>query len=133
MMRVSEFITESGRIIMNSTFDSESAMDLNRKSGRDFIDGHHDGSKFYVNSNAITPRPTFTLTADKTSIAADGQEIITISGLPDGECQVMLWGSVNDQWTQEGDIQLTANIPGWYQIRVSQWPYQEQEITFNAS
>jgi hypothetical protein len=112
---------------------NQSSVEINKRQGFSYIDGEFGGTSFYVKENTVTPRPTFTLTADKTSIVADGQDVITISGLPEGECDVQLWGAVNDQWTQTGDIQLTANIPGAYQIRVSQWPYQEQEITFNAS
>ena len=87
----------------------------------------------YYLDGEFVERPTFALTVDKSSITADGHDVITISGLPDGACQVMLWGAVVDSWEQEGDIQLTANLPGNYQLRISQWPYQDQEISFDAT
>ena len=121
MIRVSEYLTENGRIVMNYTFDSIEVMNLNKRDGRDFVDGHHDGSKVYVDSEAPTPRPAFTPTADKESIKADGVEVITITGLPEGICQIMIYGAVYDVWEQEGDIELTVNMPGKYTLRISQW------------
>lgn len=133
MIRASEYLKENGKIVMNSTFDSIEVMNLNKSDTRDFVDGHHDGSKVYVNSGVPTPRPIFTLTADKKTIKANGQEHITINGLPEGICQAMIWGAVYDAWEQEGDIQLTVNMPGSYTLRISQWPYQDSEVTFDAT
>ena len=131
-MQYTKIDAATGQIIAWLTYSEQIDVDLNDSEDFPLIEGHASPTAYYL-ENEFVERPTFTLTADKTSIAADGQDVIAISGLPDGECDVQLWGAVNDQWTQTGDIQLTANIPGWYQIRVSQWPYQEQEITFNAS
>jgi hypothetical protein len=123
----------TGKILCVLTASTAELYEANKREGYFYIDGFADSRTSYVVDEALQPRPTFTLTADKTSIAADGQDVITISGLPEGDCQLNLCGPVSDLWTQTGDVELTVNMAGEYTLRVSQWPYIDQEITFNAS
>jgi hypothetical protein len=133
MIEVTEYKIASGEFGLFWGFADEETFQLNKKDGYGYLAGRYNSKTQYVNQGFVVNRPAFTLSADKQSIAADGQDVITISGLPEGVCQVMLWGAVVDSWEQEGDIQLTANIPGAYQLRISQWPYQDQEISFDAA
>ena len=133
MIEVTEYNAATGRIGLYWGFANQEMFDLNKKEGLDYIDGRYNGAEQYVVNSEIQPRPTFTPTADKTTIKADGVDVITISGLPSAMNEFRLDGPAYDAWEQMGDVQLTVNLPGTYTLRISQWPYQDAEVTFNAS
>ena len=131
-MQYTKIDAKTGKQIEWITLSEVADYEINNSDEFPLIEGTASPTAYYLDGEFVE-RPTFALTVDKSSITADGHDVITISGLPDGACQVMLWGAVVDSWEQEGDIQLTANLPGNYQLRISQWPYQDQEVSFDAT
>ena len=105
---------------------------INNSDEFPLIEGTASPTAYYLDGEFVE-RPKFNLAADKQNISCNGIETIKITGVPGGEFQVNLWGAVCESWTQDGDIELTVNLPGAYRVQVSQWPYIDQEVTFYAS
>lgn len=57
---------------------------------------------------------------DKTTIAADGTDSATITGLPD-PVMVMIDGERHE--VTGGVLELTADVPSTYRLAVDHWPY----------
>lgn len=88
----------------------------------------------YVADAGIKDRPTFEPLADKASIASDGVEVLTITKLPRGTTSFELMGPVSDSWTETRfKTDLTINVPGHYKLKITQWPYQDREVEFDAA
>lgn len=132
-MQVTRIQTATGMLVSNESYSEQIDFDLNQQDGTFCLDGWSDLQADYYDGTEIVPRPTFTPSADKESIKADGVEVITISGLPSAMNEFRLDGPAYDAWEQMGDVQLTVNLPGTYTLRISQWPYQDAGVTFNAS
>lgn len=131
-MQYTKIDLATGKIVEWLTFSEQVDVELNSSEDFPLIEGHASPTAYYL-ENEFVERPTFTLIADKTTIAPDGSDVITITGVPTGDFDVLLSGAVSDSWTQSGDIEITVNLPGDYRLRVAQWPYQDAEIRFNAS
>lgn len=92
-----------------------------------------DHARQYVVDNEIVARPTFILAQNKTEIAANGVDILEVSGFPEG-ATLSLIGPVEDSWEADGTTQeITVNVSGTYSVVASKFPYQVQEIVINAS
>lgn len=133
MIEVTEYEISTGRILLVRGFPDQETLNLNLVDGHNFIEGYFNGGEMYFVDDQPVSRPTFTPIATKTLIEANGTDVLTITDLPTGECEIHLWGPASDSWAQDGDIKLTVNMPGAYTIRISQWPYQDAEVTFNAT
>jgi hypothetical protein len=101
-----------------------------------YIVGDYDIGTNYVNLTqsppAITPRPSMPITQDRTTITADGDEVMTLSGLPI-PCTVRIKGNVYD--VPDGVLEWATLMPATYPITVEAFPYLnwEGEVTANAS
>jgi hypothetical protein len=88
----------------------------------------------YVSNGLVMDRPTFEPLADKVMIDADGIDALTITKLPKGTTHLELFGPVSDSWTETRQkTDLTINVPGHYKLKITQWPYQDREIEFDAT
>ena len=121
-----------GRIVEFMNFSDQIDVDLNTSEQFPLIEGHPSPTSYY-SSGEFVERPEFTPTKSKDSIQANGQDVLTITGVPKGECKIQLSGPVSDEWTQKGKIEITVDVPGAYSVRISQWPYIEKEIRFDAA
>lgn len=134
MIMVTECRKTDGRFGLILGFPDESTLELNRRDDIDFIDGEIDQSLFYMKNGALTERPAMAALADKTLIKADGLDVLKISGLPKGVTTFRLIGPVCDSWDEtEKQTDFTVNLPGNYRLFISQWPYQDAEVSFNAT
>ncbi len=81
----------------------------------------------YVLDGVVIPRPTLSA-FDKTSIAADGIDTATLSGLPD-PCTILINGQ--EHTVTGGTLDLDADRPGTYRVEIRHFPYRDfaQEIT----
>jgi hypothetical protein len=131
----------SGKILAVATFNTGSFRDVDRnvyeREGFDTIvvEEHIEFSRkdIYVKDGAIAERPTFTTTISPGSITADGVSMVTISGFP-ADSTLTISGPINETWTEtETTTELTVNLPGSYKVRIENWPYQDAEVTFNAT
>jgi hypothetical protein len=131
---LSEYDPSSGKIIRSISGNTTELLEANRREGFNYSLGLHDGRYFYVKDGELTSRPEMNAVADKPSINADGLDVLTISGLPTGKSDVSLVGPIRDQWSEtKRKIELTVNMAGTYRLFISQWPYQDTEVTFNAT
>lgn len=134
MIVVTECIKTDGRLGLVLGFPDEATLELNRRDNIDFIDGELNASLFYIKNGVPTERPAMAVSADKSSIKADGLDVLKISGLPKGVTTFRLIGPVCDSWDEtEKQTDFTVNLPGNYRLSITQFPYKDMEIEFNAA
>ncbi len=78
----------------------------------------------------VTQRPTFPISVDKMSIAADGKDTATISGIPANT--VCNYEGTNHTIT-DGMIEFTADHGGDYILQFTLFPYIPYSLTIRAS
>jgi hypothetical protein len=94
-----------------------------------------DGSAQYLPGGVLTARPATACTLDKSTIAANGLDTATLSGIPSGAAV-----SVTDQngtttyTVNDGALEITADEPGTITITVTPaFPYKPLTVTVTAS
>jgi len=95
--------------------------------------GNLSDLEHYVDLNTMTvvPRPDNLSTLDKTTVAADGTDLATISGIPAGSV-VRITGQP-EQTITDGVLELTFDTPGTYKIRIQSFPEKDTEFTIVAT
>jgi hypothetical protein len=89
--------------------------------------------KQYVSNGLIAQRPTWIPVISSTTIPADGQTAIKVSGALSG-VKVNLFGPATDSWSGvAGDIEVAVGLPGAYTLLIDAFPYQLVEVKFNAT
>jgi hypothetical protein len=89
--------------------------------------------KQYVSNGLIEQRPTWNPVVSTTTIPADGQTSIKVSGIPSA-VKVNLFGPATDSWAgAAGDIEVAVGLPGEYKLYIEAFPYQRIEVNFNAT
>ena len=87
----------------------------------------------YIVDGDLAIRPTQITILDKTTLVADGVDVITISNSPIG---VFTATNVKTKETISGDINDTdtfsTTIPGTYKIKIESFPYLDFETTIEA-
>ena len=82
-----------------------------------------------VATAAVVERPTLTLTADRTGIAADGADTAVITGIPDGATVVVR----GEAFTGDGTaLEYSTTQAGAHTLRVVAFPYRDAEVTIHA-
>ena len=98
----------------------------------DYIEasGDYDDREFYVAAGAIVPRPPCQAVANKTTIAADEIDTVTISGIPDGAIVLVVFSDeadaetlYNDEVT-DNEMVITVGLPGLYTVTIESFPAQ---------
>lgn len=84
---------------------------------------------------AVTDRPTPSCTIDKTSIAANGADTATLSGIPVGaSVRVTDGNGTTDYTVNDGVLEITADAPGTITATVTAaFPYKPLTVTVNAT
>lgn len=89
--------------------------------------------KYIVDGQLVT-RPTQATTVDKTTLVADGVDMITVSNAPMGTFTAT---HVKTDDKVSGDINATdtfsTTIPGTYKIKIESFPYLDFETTIEAT
>jgi len=79
----------------------------------------------YVTDGALRPRPPMPATIDRTAIAADGNEVAQISGLPLGALVTVSGPGGEQQITvDDGELSLSADVAATYRLAVECWPFR---------
>lgn len=134
MIMVTECKKTDGRFGLILGFPDEATLQLNRRDDIDFIDGEIDQSLFYMKKGVLTERPLMAALSDKSSIKADGLDVLTVSNLPKGVTTLRLVGPLCDSWDEKSNqADFTVNVPGRYQLVISQFPFKDMELEFNAA
>ena len=83
----------------------------------------------------VLERPVATTAISKSSITADGVDVITFTDVPNGRFSANRVGL--PQYYVAGDINDTdtfsTTIPGTYKIRIESFPYLDFEATIEAT
>ena len=110
-------------------------MEQNVEIGQGFIEvtAFIDDAENYVLAGVITPKPPVTASIDKTTIAPDGVDTVTVTGIPMGS-HVTIKGPVSQTGTiNDGVASITVNLPGTYVITIEAFPYLKWENSFVAN
>lgn len=99
------------------------------QEGESWVGGHSDDLIHYVDGGLIVNRPTMPCTIDKPQILADGNDLATISGLPE-PCTVSFKGEEYE--VTDGSFSFTANIPGIFTVEIEAFPYLPATFTVEA-
>lgn len=123
MIEYSKYNSNTGEITQYGTMQNE-LFELEES----VVIGSYNNTEFYINNGIATLRPVLALS--KTSIAADGIDTATATGLPipfavdiDGE-EI----EIND-----GVFDFCHTIPGTYTITPRTFPYQSKPIEVAVS
>jgi len=97
------------------------------------INEHVLDTTHYVLNGSVIPRPIQETKLSKTTLTADGIDIITITNAPDGTFTAVnvitkdtITGTINGLDT------FSTTIVGTYNITVTAWPYLDFETTIEA-
>lgn len=91
------------------------------------------GREYRVDAGKLVPRHDLDLTVSAQQIAANGADVLRVSGIPPGS-EMRLVGPVNDEWVeQDGEAEIATTEPGEYQLIIDCWPYKTARISFNAT
>lgn len=99
-------------------------------TGYGFIEGEY-GAEYYFDGTGAALKTAGSASVDKTSVAADGVEVVTISGIV-APAFVEVKGNSRAE-TDESVVELTFDTPGTYTVTVDQVPHFLQEFTINAT
>lgn len=106
--------------------------------GYGVFNGSFSGNTHYIHDDGETepepvPRPENPVVADKSSVTADGVEVLTLSNIPSGSV-VRVHGPVaSDTPVDDGTLELSTDTPGAYTVTVDSFPEQRKELTFDAT
>ena len=102
-------------------------------SGWGVIAGTFEGDTHYILSNAATLRPTNTTTIDKTTVTADGVDLVTLANIPP-DATITITGEVPLEEQPIGNTDtLTFDTVGAYYLTINSFPYLPYEVTINAN
>ena len=106
---------------------------LDREDVAGVIDGYFDDADYYILNYEATLRPDNPATLTSSTIAASGEDTISLTNLPD-PCTITYTGP-GFELTGEatgGTAEFTTDAAGEHKIKVEAWPYLDWEGTFNA-
>lgn len=93
-----------------------------------YVLGHYDSETHYIDLSGDNPepreRPAMPVTQDKTEITADGEDFITLAGLP-MPCRVHIGSAEYD--VPDGALEWSALMPAAYKIKAEAFPYLDWE------
>lgn len=112
---------------------SQSVAHIQAQIGENWVACAEDTNDLKHWINPITllreDRPVMPGTLDKPQILADGNDLATISNLPQ-PCTVTFKGQQYP--VEDGSFSFTANIPGSYTVEVEAFPYLPATFTVEA-
>lgn len=128
-MQLTEYDPKIGCLMSTWNID-ESITDILKNP---YVEGAYSPLEFYVDVKADPPkvkkRPTQETRIDKTTIAADGQEVVALSNLPK-PCDVEVRWIMHK--VEDGKFEWGTRLSGEYTIRVRAFPYADWEGTVTA-
>lgn len=112
-------------------------VDMQAAEGEYAFAGNADQLSQYITdptgAASVAERPASPITVDKTSVAADATDTVTLSNVAVG-AQVSVTGPVSLSGAGDGsDVVLTFATAGTYTVRVTNFPDLDFEATINAA
>ncbi|CAI8743137.1 conserved protein of unknown function [Methylococcus capsulatus] len=90
---------------------------------RHVIEGAWYPDRHYIGPVGALERPPQETSLDTITIRADGEDVATLSRLPD-PCTVEIYGPVRDVIEVEGGVlEFCADVPGRYELVVKAFPW----------
>lgn len=118
---------QSGRIVMNVVAPDEESV-LLQKMGREdleaILDLEVDGREFYIKNGSPRPRPEMSLSLQG-DVYLGVNEVLRIESIPAGTEVVYPGGKAI---IDDGFIEWSANEPGSYYFKFSNFPLKEVEV-----
>ena len=109
--------TATGEIVSRMTHVDPHAVTV--EAGFDSYVGDATAAGHYLRDGEIVPRPT--LGFDKTSIAADGEDLATLAApLPPGAIVEIDGARVE----VDGALQIASDMPATYRVEIDAFPYR---------
>ena len=134
MISVTFYDETTGEILSSMTASSSDYILANQRDGLGMMEGLHAPDEVYVQEGQVVDRPLMNLVPDKTSIVANGVDVMTIPLPLQGSFSVRCFGPIRDEWMESSDsIQMSVNLPGDYQLEVTNFPYQMSRVIFHAT
>lgn len=127
-------IYNSNGLILRTLDIPEDIIPLQYQEGSEFLLLSDSNQRLdYVLDNTIIPRPTQLTSLDKTTITANGVDVISITNAPDGTFTAVNTAT-NDTITGiiNGSDTFSTTIVGTYKITIVAWPYLDFETTITA-
>jgi len=118
---------KTGRIFSTVTVSEDIAEHM-QAQGEALIEGDGNDLEHFIDVSISPPkireRPKQTTRQDKTHIKADGEDMMTLSGLPI-PCNISINGTAFD--VKDGLLEMTTLLPGDYVIRAEAFPFVDWE------
>jgi hypothetical protein len=97
--------------------------------------GPADSQTEYIDvvSEQPVPRPAWPALPDKTTVTADGVDMVTFSGLPANTHCNMRGAHQESMDITDGTLELTFDFPGTCVVEFYAFPYQNYSVTINAT
>lgn len=88
---------------------------------------------WYVHEGEYRIRPQLTVTWDKQTVVADGEDVVTISGIPAGaKVKIQQADTAAAIIHEGGDLPLSFLMPGDAFITIEHLPYQKILVAFKV-
>lgn len=136
---------ESGRITQsNKVFDDVDGNYGRILANRELKFINHSGETYanlntdFVMNGEKRSRPRPAIAIDKTLVKAGGNDVATITNIPEGSnigISVLVGGAARpiQNFPFDGpDIEFPAPVPGLYIVTITKWPYRDWERTIEA-
>jgi len=91
---------------------------------------HLNDATAYIEDDLVVEKQPFPFQIDKPQILADGNDTVTISNVPVGT--MIIWHDGQEDVVNDGQVQLSTDLPGTYTLTFDAVPYLEQEVTIEA-
>ena len=99
------------------------------EEGHAYLEAVSNDMSQYVNDGAIVDKPLLSVIVDKPTITADGSDVVTITGIPEGA--TVRWNDM-EMIADGNDIEFMTDIVGEHKLRITLWPYKDAEVTIHA-
>ena len=100
------------------------------------MEGTADSETEYILNGQVTPRPTMNVQVSKTQMLADATDTVAITALPTGDvaCRITTsFGETRSITVTDSAVNFTTDEAGSYTFKFEQFPYQDYEVTINAT
>ena len=134
MIEFSRYDLETGRIIARGRCPVQ-MVEWQEEDGVGLLPGRIDPATKMVADGMVIDRPLFPITHGPLEIIASGHDLVTFSGVPAGtQVTITHAGAAPETLTVDGGLlEFDADTPGEYQITFALWPFQDLQVTINAS
>lgn len=134
MPAYSRYLESTGQILSVFTCPPD-YVSLQLDTGEAALEGEGDQATQYVVDGEFADRPASPATCDKSTVAADGVEEVTLGNL---EADWTIRAATRNGTIYFGpfsgsDLAITFSAPGTYELRVMHWPSQDAIFTVVAS